>query len=98
MKQTHRLLLNLFAFLITSNTIAQVYHQNGMVVSEHHLASEVGSQILQSGGNAIDASIATAFALAVVFPQAGNIGGGGFWCIWMMMENQQPLILGRKRH
>lgn len=96
MKQTHRLLLNLFAFLITSNTIAQVYHQNGMVVSEHHLASEVGSQILQSGGNAIDASIATAFALAVVFPQAGNIGGGGF-LVFMDKEGESTTIDFREK-
>lgn len=96
MKQTHRLLLNLFAFLITSNTIAQVYHQNGMVVSEHHLASEVGSQILQSGGNAIDASIATAFALAVVFPQAGNIGGGGF-LVYMDDDGESTTIDFREK-
>ncbi|MGB0345941.1 MAG: gamma-glutamyltransferase [Balneolaceae bacterium] len=78
MKFQHFLLFLLCSLVITNSAVSQVYHQNGMVVSEHHLASEVGSQILQSGGNAIDASIATAFALAVVFPQAGNIGGGGF--------------------
>lgn len=67
-----------FLFVFTLSVSAQVYHQHGMVVSDHQLASEVGADILQQGGNAIDASIATAFALAVVHPQAGNIGGGGF--------------------
>lgn len=57
---------------------AQVYGKNGMVVSENAIASKVGVEILKEGGNAIDAAVATAFALSVTFPQAGNIGGGGF--------------------
>ncbi len=59
--------------------------QNGMVVSQHYLATDVGHSILESGGNAYDASIAVAFALAVVLPRAGNIGGGGF----MVMYDQE---------
>ena len=55
-----------------------VYGKNGMVASEQGLATQVGLDILKQGGNAIDAAVAAGFALAVVLPNAGNIGGGGF--------------------
>src|SRR5215475_3839023 len=56
--------------------------EKGMVVSAQHLATEVGVDILKHGGNAIDAAVAVGYALAVVYPAAGNLGGGGFMTIW----------------
>tara|TARA_B100000242_G_scaffold88367_2_gene59380 strand:+ start:364 stop:2052 length:1689 start_codon:yes stop_codon:yes gene_type:complete len=79
--------LILLIFLISSifgETIHRgkvVEANNSMVVTRHFLATEIGNNVLQNGGNAIDASIAISFALAVVLPQAGNIGGGGFMVI-----------------
>ncbi|MEP7118789.1 MAG: gamma-glutamyltransferase, partial [Acidobacteriota bacterium] len=72
------------ALLVTTLTLslsagnAPYRAAGGMVVSQNDIASEVGWQVIKSGGNAIDGAVATALALAVTHPTAGNIGGGGF--------------------
>ena len=62
-------------------SVAPVSAQNGMVVTAQHLATKVGVDVLKRGGNAVDAAVAVGYALAVVYPAAGNLGGGGFMTI-----------------
>src|SRR6185437_2067751 len=70
--------------------------EHGMVVTAQHLASKVGVDVLKRGGNAIDAAVAVGYALAVVYPAAGNLGGGGFMTI-QLADGRKTFIDFRER-
>ena len=100
-----RIFNNLFLALILISIPSQLiasYAQSdissdGVVVTQHYLATEIGENILAQGGNAYDAAIAVGFALAVVLPRAGNIGGGGFMVIYDEDSNDTYAIDYREK-
>lgn len=78
--------------LLNCTSFAQLQSfQNGVVSSSQDIASQIGIEILKNGGNAIDAAVGVGFALAVVYPQAGNIGGGGFMLIHLKEGNNTSM-------
>src|SRR6266481_5284145 len=64
-----------------ADTVHAVVAEHGMVVAQEKIAAQIGADVLRRGGNAVDAAVATGFAMAVTYPRAGNIGGGGFMII-----------------
>ncbi|MBB1439375.1 gamma-glutamyltransferase [Shewanella sp. SG41-4] len=73
-------------------TAQPIYAKHGMVSSQEALASQIGVDILKQGGNAVDAAVAVAYALAVTLPRAGNIGGGGFMLVHLAEQNKTIAI------
>ena len=105
-----KILFSIFTLLVLQGLLANdlpiieyesinhpVISDDGMVVSQRMLASEVGAEILRKGGNAVDAAVATGLALAVVLPRAGNIGGGGFMVIHLEDQNKTLTIDYREK-
>jgi gamma-glutamyltranspeptidase/glutathione hydrolase len=74
------------------SSVRAVAAEHGMVVAQERIAAEVGADILRQGGNAVDAAVATGFAMAVTYPRAGNIGGGGFMVIHSAARNEAAAI------
>jgi gamma-glutamyltranspeptidase/glutathione hydrolase len=72
--------------------VQAVEARHGMVVAQEALAARIGADVLKRGGNAVDAAVAVGFALAVTYPRAGNIGGGGFMVIHLARANRQIAI------
>src|SRR6478736_8258043 len=74
------------------STVRAITAEHGLVVAQERIAAQVGADILRQGGNAVDAAVATGFALAVTYPRAGNIGGGGFMVIHSAGRNEDAAI------
>jgi len=75
-----------------TDAIHSIPAEFGMVVAQEKLAAQIGADILRQGGNAIDAAVATGFAMAVTYPRAGNLGGGGFMVIHLAGRNEDVAI------
>jgi gamma-glutamyltranspeptidase / glutathione hydrolase len=85
-----------FPLALHAASVAPVAAEHGMVVTAQHYATQVGVDVLKKGGNAIDAAVAVGYALAVVYPAAGNLGGGGFATI-QLADGRRTFIDFRER-
>src|SRR5689334_21900500 len=75
-----------------AQSINAIVAEHGMVVAQERTAAAIGADILRRGGNAVDAAVATGFAMAVSYPRAGNIGGGGFMVIHSADRQEEVAI------
>jgi gamma-glutamyltranspeptidase/glutathione hydrolase len=75
-----------------AEAIHAVFAEHGMVVAQEKIAARIGADVLRRGGNAVDAAVATGFAMAVTYPRAGNIGGGGFMVIHSAEHHEDVAI------
>ena len=75
-----------------AGNIHAVAAEHGLVVAQEKIAARIGADVLRQGGNAVDAAVATGFAMAVTYPRAGNIGGGGFMVIHLAHSNEDVAI------
>jgi gamma-glutamyltranspeptidase/glutathione hydrolase len=75
-----------------ADAVHAVPAEHGMVVAQEKLAAQIGADVLKRGGNAVDAAVATGFAMAVTYPRAGNVGGGGFMVIHSSDHNEDVAI------
>src|SRR5215207_7424565 len=95
-EQMPRLIVYLFVALFLAPAIAAgegaVTARNGMVVAQEARAARIGVEVLETGGNAVDAAVATGFAMAVTYPRAGNIGGGGYMVIRLGERQRGPKV------